>query len=123
MDESDSEPVVTRTRLKEFYSYTKDPKETIQEAYTKSTRMAQQIVTAVPDAKVLMTEKWVFQQLLTSLPSEYSAVRDGIDSAGIEIDDINVAFQRLEEKEGELARKPGGEYEGDTAQWERAQWE
>jgi hypothetical protein len=54
--------------------------------------------------KYTLTDKAVFNQLLASLPEEYTTVRDAIDGQGLTIDDIELALERLEIKEDSLAK-------------------
>jgi gag-polypeptide of LTR copia-type len=101
----DKRPMTIRTRFQEFYNFQMQADETIAGAHTKLLCMARKIKHLVPDSASLMSNKWVFQQLLSALPKVYAAVRDTIDAGGIrEGEEIDDAIRRLQEKEDELRR-------------------
>lgn len=96
---SQERPAYGRQYLQEFVNYKMPADGNIEEALIKLQSLARRIGAANPAMKAAFGQDGVLQQLLTSLPAEYSTVRDAIDRGGGDLDDN---LRRLKDKEAEL---------------------
>lgn len=96
------QPEAAREKLAEFYTYKKPKDKMIRQTWEHLYRISRRLIIQDPALKPLLTEAKIFGQLLSSLPEEYVAVRDGIDNIGIEEMGVKAALERLERKEDQL---------------------
>lgn len=83
--------------------YKKPVNKTIDEAWTKIFKLTKRLCVIQLNLKMLTTSKKRFATLLRSLSDEYNNVRDVINAQNNA--DVNIAIQKLQEKEAQLKTK------------------
>jgi hypothetical protein len=89
-----------RQYLADFISYRMPTGTSIEEVWTRLTKLARQIAATQQDMSGLSKPECRFQALLQALPEEYTVIRDAIDAQ--ERPDIKRGIQKLQEKEAQL---------------------
>jgi hypothetical protein len=96
-------PAACREYLRKVVTWKMDETKSIDQEWSNLQTMAAELAERMPEMEPIVTEEWVFKQLLTGLPEPYHAIRDGIDARRTV--DVGQDLQTLREKELQLSNK------------------